>query len=209
MTKREPQVTVYKVGGSLFDMPDLFIHLKELLRDQSTRPLIVAGGGGAADVVREWDRIHGLGESRSHRLAILSLSLGTAFLADGLGGRVVSDRDEASAAWAAKQIPVLDVAKFLEREALEGATLLPASWEVTSDSIAAWVAERWPARLALVKSASSGRARDPYVDPYFAQASVNLDQVEWINLRDGERGHIHCAAVRASTDGALCEEAIL
>lgn len=181
-------VTVYKIGGSLFDLPELLPRLTEFFKHEPTRPLIVSGGGGAADVVREWDRVHRLGDVRSHRLAIVSLSLGSAFLAEGLCARLVSDRKGAAAAWSAQQLAVLDAAAFLEREAAAGATPLPSSWDVTSDSIAAWIAARWPARLTLVKSASPVHLAGDYVDPYFARASATLDRVEWVNLRDDERG---------------------
>jgi aspartokinase-like uncharacterized kinase len=194
MEHDESPIAVYKIGGSLFDLPDLFDRLNALFRNERTRPLVVAGGGGAADLVREWDRLHGLGESRSHRLAIQSLSLGAAFLADGLNGTIVAHRESAEATWSATQIPVLDVAAFLDCEVTAGAEPLPASWDVTSDSIAAWVAERWPARLTLVKSASPETALDRYVDPYFATVCAGLEQrVEWINLRGDQHGQLPLA----------------
>ncbi|HEX6984384.1 MAG TPA: hypothetical protein VF170_03355, partial [Planctomycetaceae bacterium] len=151
----EPPVRVYKVGGSLFDWPELFGRLAALLASEPGRPLLVSGGGAAADVVRDWDRVHRLGERRAHRLAVTSLRLGEAFLADGLpGGTVVTSRDEAAAAWSAGRLPVLNVETFLTDEEAAGAEPLPASWDVTSDSIAAWVAWRWPADLVLLKSAT-------------------------------------------------------
>jgi aspartokinase-like uncharacterized kinase len=184
----ERPVVVYKVGGSLFDWPELFPRLIEFFSSEPTRPLIVSGGGGAADAVREWDRVHRLGDERSHHLAILSLALAGEFLADGLCATVVSDRQEAEAAWAANRIAVLDAATFLAGETAAGAVPLPASWDVTSDSIAAWAAARWPARLTLVKSASPGASLDHYVDSYFARAGATLKNIEWVNLRDGARG---------------------
>jgi 5-(aminomethyl)-3-furanmethanol phosphate kinase len=184
----EQPVVVYKVGGSLFDWPELFPRLIEFFNSEPTRPLIVSGGGAAADVVRDWDQVHRLGDVRSHRLAIRSLSLAGEFLADGLGARIVSHRQDAKAAWAAGRIAVLDAATFIEREIAADAVPLPATWDVTSDSIAAWVAARWPARLTLVKSASPGVSLNHYVDSYFARAGATLKNVEWVNLRDGERG---------------------
>lgn len=207
MGNEEPPVTVYKVGGSLFDMPDLFPRLNLLFASEQTWPLVVSGGGAAADVVREWDRVHSLGENQSHRLAIQSLALGSAFLADRLRGRIVSDRQAAHAAWHARQIAVLDVARFLDSEVADGAVPLPASWDVTSDSIAAWVAARWPAKLALVKSASPDRVQAPYVDRYFAEASAALKQVDWINLRDCERGSMSFTSSATSRSTSHCEKA--
>lgn len=182
-------VRVYKVGGSLFGWPELFGRLAALLRGEGGRPLLVSGGGAAADVVREWDRVHGMGEERSHRLAVKSLCLGEAFLAGGLDGAVVvARRGEAEEAWRAGQTPILCADRFLEAE--EGIDLapLPRCWGVTSDSIAAWVAARWPAELLLLKSASPQRAGEPFVDPFFTNVIGRVGRAGWVDLRTGERG---------------------
>ncbi|MBA3313386.1 MAG: uridylate kinase [Planctomycetota bacterium] len=191
-------VTVYKVGGSLFNWPDLFERLAAFLASENARPLVVPGGGDVADVVRSWDRIHGLGESRSHRLAIASLSLGGEFLTDGLGASIVADRQEAAIAWRAGKVAVLDVRMFLKAESIDAATPLPASWDVTSDSIAAWIADKWPARLMLVKSAAPSLANEPFVDSYFESASAGLKSVQWVDLRSGQRGALGRPKVQRS-----------
>lgn len=182
-------VRVYKVGGSLFEWPELFDRLAALLREEGGRPLLVSGGGAAADVVREWDRVHRLGEERAHRLAIKSLCLGEAFLADGLNGAViVAGRDDAEDAWRAGRVPILCADRFLAAEEAVDEAPLPHRWDVTSDSIAAWVAARWPAELVLLKSASPRRARVPFVDPFFANVIGRVRHAGWVDLRTGERG---------------------
>ncbi len=76
-------ITLYKIGGSLLDLPDLAQRMQQLLSLRTkTVPLILVGGGPTADVVRRWDRIHQLGEQRAHWLAIHSLSLNEALLAE-------------------------------------------------------------------------------------------------------------------------------
>jgi aspartokinase-like uncharacterized kinase len=68
----------------------------------------------------------------------------------------------------------------------------PASWAVTSDSIAARIAAHAKAsRLILLKSASVGcnatvheAARAGLVDPFFPEAARCLPRVEYLNLRD-------------------------
>jgi len=69
---------------------------------------------------------------------------------------------------------------------------LPADWRVTSDSIAAWLAERLQAdELVLLKSrlpqASdlSAAVREGYVDPYFPTAARGRT-VRCVNLREPE-----------------------
>lgn len=185
----EGPVTVYKVGGSLFDWPDLFPRLADLLRRSGGRPLLVSGGGAAADVVRDWDRVHGLGDEQAHRLAIKSLCLGEAFLAAGLGELpVVHDREGAAEAWRRGQIPVLCTDRFLAEEEAASDSTLPHRWSVTSDSIAAWVAERWPAGLVLLKSTSPDGAVDSFVDPYFQKAAERVLSKGWVDLRTGASG---------------------
>jgi len=182
-------VRVYKVGGSLFDWPELFDRLPRFLGEEGGRALLVAGGGAAADVVREWDRVHALGEERAHRLAIKSLCLGEAFLADGLpGAAAVCDRDEAVRAWREGRTPILCVDRFLASEETGGREPLPHRWDVTSDSIAAWVAVRWPAELTLLKSTSADAGGPSFVDPYFPTVAAEVRRKGWVNLRSGERG---------------------
>ncbi|MGC1274619.1 MAG: hypothetical protein WBC44_13015 [Planctomycetaceae bacterium] len=185
------RVHIYKVGGSLFDWPELFDRLTALLAGEPGRPLLVSGGGAPADVVREWDRVHRLGERRAHRLALTSLRLGEAFLADGLAGAtIVTDREQAAAAWSMQRLPILCAEAFLNSEEAAGAEPLPASWDVTSDSIAAWIAGRWPADLVLLKSTSPDFAREPFVDRHFPIARRPLREAEWLDLHTGRRGRL-------------------
>jgi aspartokinase-like uncharacterized kinase len=81
---------------------------------------------------------------------------------------LVSDAEGISAALAAEQVPVLAPFSWLRRE--DG---LPHSWEVTSDSIAAWVAGAIGARrLILVKP--PGATGPDLVDGYFPRARASL-----------------------------------
>src|SRR5262249_34902973 len=73
---------VVKVGGSLYDWPDLAGRLQDWLGQPSERRvLLVPGGGVTADVVRDLDQRHALGEERAHWLALHALALNAHFLA--------------------------------------------------------------------------------------------------------------------------------
>src|SRR5919108_513963 len=98
-------------------------------------PLIVVPGGGCfADAAREADRRFGLSATTAHRMAILGMEQFGWLLRDLIPG--------------GHETVLLPAALPLDD--------LPASWDVTSDSIAAWVADRFGAgRLVLVKAIAS------------------------------------------------------
>ena len=152
--------TVVKVGGSLFDWSGLPAALAKLV-GEIDKPLLIAGGGLAANVVRQWDRDFGLGEERSHQLAVESLLL-TARLLTVLCPRavLVESRQAIHAQWRAGRVPVLHLPAYLAAEEPLAVEPLPHCWNCTSDAIAAWVAWHWPARLLFVKSTSPQAARD-------------------------------------------------
>jgi aspartokinase-like uncharacterized kinase len=137
-------LTVVKVGGGLGDsaLPGLCTALGEL---GERHPLIVVPGGAAfADAVRDADRRFRLRAATSHRMAILGMEQFGWMLCDLIPGAVRCA--DLAAVRAGRTTVLLPAALPLDR--------LPASWEVTSDSIAAWVADQVGAgRLVLVKEA--------------------------------------------------------
>jgi aspartokinase-like uncharacterized kinase len=196
MTRSVPPRAVIKVGGSLLDWPELPIRVSDVLRTCeliTDRVVIIAGGGSAVDVIRELDRIHRFGEKPAHQLAIDGLELTARILERILtGARVASDQRDIQRCWADGLIPILAPGRILEEANPAAPPALPFSWEVTSDSIAAWIATRLGTdRLILLKSseipAGSSRAKAAtagLVDPYLTEAARNLKRVEYWNLRN-------------------------
>jgi aspartokinase-like uncharacterized kinase len=137
-------LTVVKVGGGIGDsaLPRLCSALGEL--GERHRLIVVPGGAGFADAVRDADRRFRLRPATSHRMAILGMEQFGWLLGDLIPGVVpCSDLAQVSAG---RTTVLLPAALPLDE--------LPASWDVTSDSIAAWVADRAGAgRLVLVKEA--------------------------------------------------------
>jgi aspartokinase-like uncharacterized kinase len=156
-----PQIVV-KVGGSLFDLPDLGERLRRWLAVQEAKEiLLVPGGGPTSDVIRDLDRWHSLGEEQSHWLALRSLSLNAHVLAALLPqGEVVADLAACPPCWAAGRLPILDAHAFsMADEGWPGC--LPHVWEVTSDSVAARAAAVAGAgSLVLLKSVTIPRGVD-------------------------------------------------
>jgi aspartokinase-like uncharacterized kinase len=144
-------LTVVKVGGGLVREAgdDALRTLCRAVGDAGARhPLLVVPGGAAfADAVREHDTRFGLQAATAHRMAILAMEQFGWLLCDLIrGGVPCTDLASARAAAARGETPVLLPAALLAGDPL------PASWRVTSDSIAAWVAgAAHAARLVLVK----------------------------------------------------------
>jgi 5-(aminomethyl)-3-furanmethanol phosphate kinase len=165
-------LTVVKVGGGLGDdaLPALCSALGEL---GGRHPLIVVpGGGGFADAVREADRRFGLRAETTHRMAILGMEQFGWLLSELIpGAERCADLARVSAG---RTTVLLPAALPLDP--------LPASWEVTSDSIAAWVANRTGAeRLVLVKEVDG-----LYADwPPRAEPLTHLTVAELAALRAG------------------------
>jgi aspartokinase-like uncharacterized kinase len=167
---------VVKVGGSLFDLPDLGARLEAWLRTLGCSDVIlVAGGGAAADVIRAMDRIHRLGEEKSHWLAIESLGLTASLLR----------------ALAPPSLSVQDLCSFARRD--EGRPgCLPHRWDVTSDSLAARVAKVIGAReLVLLKSVTippemdwTEASRRGFVDGYFPTMIARGVKARAVNFRE-------------------------
>ena len=103
--------------------------------------LVVPGGAGFADAVRDADRRFALPAGTSHRMAVLGMEQFGWLLSELIPGAERSAEPRVRAGRTTVLLPA--------RLALDE---LPASWHVTSDSIAAWVAGQARAdRLVLVK----------------------------------------------------------
>ena len=69
-------IAILKLGGSLLDLPDLSVRLQSVFANlDGDRPLLICGGGEAADIVRRWHDCFELGEERSHWLALEAIRL--------------------------------------------------------------------------------------------------------------------------------------
>jgi aspartokinase-like uncharacterized kinase len=148
-------LAVVKVGGSLYDLPDLGPRLRRWLAEQlaGTPVILVPGGGPLAEAIQHLDHRHGLGEEASHWLALRALSVNAHFLASLLPPAcVVGDAGELRRAWDSRLLPVLNVYEFARADEARSAHL-PHSWAAASDAFAARAAVVFQARhLVLLKS---------------------------------------------------------
>jgi aspartokinase-like uncharacterized kinase len=193
------KIRVVKVGGSLFDLPDLTGVLRHWLAEQSPAcHILIPGGGPMADFIRTVDRRLRLNAEDVHWACIAVLTASTRLLAAMLPeASFVEDFGELRRRIARERgLLVFDVEHFLRSAAdLRSGLQLPCGWQVTSDSIAAFVADATDAdELVLLKStelpAGSTRSAAAFaglVDSFFPQASSNVDHIRWVNLRGQSR----------------------
>jgi aspartokinase-like uncharacterized kinase len=159
-------INVLKIGGGLVSIAGA---LDRVCREVGAaaarhRMIVVPGGGPFADAVRAFDRAFQLSPPTAHYMALLAMDQYGHVLVDRIPGSVLVDEPGA----------LLDclntgsVAVLAPSRWLRSADVLPCSWEVTSDSIAAFVAGAVDAaRLILVKPAAN---LDEPVDSYFTSA---------------------------------------
>jgi aspartokinase-like uncharacterized kinase len=191
------ELTVVKVGGSLYDLPDLGKKLWRWLEQTVHGDVVLLPGGGrSADVVREWEHWHDLREEDAHWLALRALSVNAYFLRRLLPKACVVNNLHVRALFASKlrMVPVLDPLYFAAEDDQQP-DHLPHTWDVTSDSIAAHAAVRTGARsLVLLKSVTvppemswAEASQLGFVDVMFPrlieQAGPKL-RVEAINFRE-------------------------
>ena len=161
--------TVVKVGGSLCcgdGLAELCGELGSLGRRHPV--LVVPGGGEFADMVRKSYRQYDLGETAAHCMALLAMDqygylLSRFIEGSSLEAEMVSARQTAESG---------RVAIFLPSATVIRADPLPHSWEVTSDTIAAWTACQLSCRRlvllknvdGLIRSRSSGSVAEEIID---------------------------------------------
>lgn len=158
---------VIKLGGGLLPFVESFEASLAAIGQAARvrRLLIVPGGGPFADAVRDVHRQHRLSDSAAHWMAVLAMDQYAHLIVSRMPASVVvRTAREMGDAVAVNQVPVLAPEQWLRE-----ADPLPHSWDVTSDSIAAWVAGQVGApRLVLIKP--PGAEGDSLVDASFARA---------------------------------------
>lgn len=176
---------VVKVGGSLLDWAELKSRLETFLKSLTPPILLVPGGGNSADAIREFDRVHKLGDDASHWLALRACAVNGHMLARLLGGLpMIAEVQRAEA------VAVVDLLPFAQRDETRP-DHWPHRWDVTSDSMAVRVAHVAGAEeLILLKSTDvevdwSAAAKKNQVDAFFPIALGRAPgvRVRSINLR--------------------------
>ena len=175
---------VVKLGGSLMGSPALKGWLDALVEFGDGKVVIVPGGGVFADAVREAQKRAGISDAIAHDMALVAMDQ-YATLMTGINPNLVTAASEleiAERGWQHKAIVWKPSAMVLADEAL------PKSWDLSSDSIAAWLAAKLNAQhLLIVKSIEmpyqpdlSGLVADNVVDACFSSVITNKLFNTWL-----------------------------
>jgi dihydroneopterin aldolase len=144
---RHDGLTVIKLGGSCAFALDLR-RWSAIVAECGGRAVVVPGGGPFADVVRAAQPRMGFDGTAAHHMALLAMEqLGRALASFDKRLSVADSMADLQRALNDGGVPI-----WLPASMVMQAADIPASWEVTSDSLAAWLAgELRAARLLLLK----------------------------------------------------------
>jgi aspartokinase-like uncharacterized kinase len=181
-----------KLGGSLARSPTLASWVQVIATQGAGKVVLVPGGGPFADAVREAQDCAGFDDRTAHRMALLAMEQFGLMLCGFHPGLVPAGSSAGiRSALARRKVPVWMASTM----ALSDPSI-PESWDVTSDSLAAWLANRLEASmLLLVKSVRIDEpqpiveelAARGWVDPSFPQFVANARfQVRLLNQGDVE-----------------------
>ena len=204
---KRKSLRVVKLGGSLLGYDRLRERFAAWIGVQPVmKTVIVAGGGPLVEAIRQLDAIHGFSDVAAHWAAVDALGVAARVVAELFPKfplvEQVADLDQHS-----DDTLILDVSRVLKESS--SAAQLPWSWDVTSDSIAAWVAKAIEAdELVLLKSGLplggldlEGLADEGYVDAYFPTIAADCEHLRLVNLRDPAFGEERVSVSRQAMLG--------
>lgn len=176
---------IVKLGGSLMGTPELAGWLELIAKHGDGKVIIVPGGGLLADAVKEAQELTGVDDAIAHRLAVMSMDQ-YGIMMSGLNPDLVTAASElelAERGWQHRGIVWLPSHMVCADETI------PTNWQVTSDSLAAWLAMKMNAsHLILVKSIKpqgdkisvDSLIKNGVVDAYFGDYIAGQPFKTWV-----------------------------
>ncbi len=176
---------VVKLGGSLAASPCLPAWLEAVSRHGGGKVTLVPGGGPFADQVRDLQRRWRFSDGAAHHMALLAMEQYGRMLCDICAALTPAATlaDMQATAMAGRVGVWMPTAMVLAEHDL------PCEWDLTSDSLAAWLAHRLGASsLLLVKSVSPAGtdvscvqlAAEGLVDPLLCGFVAEAPFATWI-----------------------------
>lgn len=177
---------VVKLGGSLLGTPALKGWLDAFAQFGNGKIVIVPGGGVFADAVRDAQAKTGIDDATAHQMALVAMDQYATLMAS-----LNRDLFIASSVLGMKALCLQNKAIIWKPSAMVLADKdLPMSWDLTSDSLAAWLATKLNAQhLLVVKSILPSHTEkievkdlmlDGVVDSYFSAYSTGKSFKTWL-----------------------------
>jgi dihydroneopterin aldolase len=171
---------VVKLGGSLA-FSDRLRDWIAAIAGCAGRAVVVPGGGPFADAVRAAQAKMGVADAAAHRMALLAMEQYGHALAS-LDARLepADGVDAIRGTLRGGRVPVWLPARMALADAA-----IPQSWDVTSDSLAAWLAGRIGAgRLVLVKHVAAAAAAGGAAPPVVTRQTVAAAELAALEVVD-------------------------
>jgi len=131
-----PSGWVIKIGGSLYDSQYLQAWLEAISRCSDKKIIIVPGGGPFADQVRGADKKFALHADVSHLMAVLAMQQFAGVLKSLCPSLVaVRSPEEIKATLDGSQVVLWEPYEMVRDQCT-----LASSWDISSDSLAVWLA---------------------------------------------------------------------
>jgi 5-(aminomethyl)-3-furanmethanol phosphate kinase len=180
---------VIKIGGSLLGSPELERWLEIFVKFSDGNIIIVPGGGIFADAVRDAQKLTKVSDACAHKLAVMAMDQFGLVLANinPLLATAKTECEIDERTWQHRAIVWLPSHMVLQDDTI------PQSWDVTSDSLAAWLATKLKAKqLILVKSEKPNDSKlclkrmteDCVVDLAFSEFTLNANFGSWMLRKD-------------------------
>ena len=197
---------VVKLGGSLLGSPELARWLELIVKFGDGKVVIVPGGGLFADSVREAQKISNISDAVAHELALIAMDQFGILLA-GMNTALATASSEleiAERGWQHRGIVWLPSQMVLADERI------PKNWQVTSDSLSAWLANKLGAeQLILVKSKSLISYQTEVPTPLYRLVDEGLIDCQFLELFSREKDSKNCQAwVLNKADYVLFEQGL-
>jgi len=182
-------VWIIKLGGSLLGTDELRHWLALVAQHGDGRVLIVPGGGVFADTVRAvYDRVP-MSETCAHALAVSAMNQFGTLLIDQMPDLVPahSELEIAERSWQHRGIVWMP-----SNMVMADGDDISHSWNVTSDSLALWLAKKLSAQhLLLVKSQRpepnstlAVLTKQGLIDPAFVSFTNGSEVKSWVIFKD-------------------------
>lgn len=180
---------IIKLGGSLLGTDELRHWLALVAQHGDGRVVIVPGGGVFADTVRAVYNQVPMSETCAHALAVSAMNQFGTLLIDQMPDLVPahSELEIAERSWQHRGIVWMP-----SNMVMADGDDIPHSWDVTSDSLALWLAQKLSAQhVLLVKSQrpepNSTLAEltiQGLIDPAFASFTNGSEVKSWVIFKD-------------------------